>query len=110
MSSDVFGGVSKCLRVDETAPGMAEMKAMLRSLAERGFAAIRNSEDVGALMLCDLDLCTIVSKSSFAEGVPSEVWLITEFAVVPTSQSVRMAIADALWDAEQAPAAAAPAP
>ena len=76
---------------------MAGMRDMLEGLATKGYARLDTEDDPRALAVCKLDVGSIATRSTFAEGVPPEAWQGgQDFLLVPASHSVRMAIAKAL--------------
>ena len=100
LSPGIARGISVCMAMDETtAPGMTGLRDMLVDLAGRGYALIENDDDPRAGLICKLNIGSIASKSTFAEGVPGDIWAsgFAKFVVVPATQSIRVALAEALW-------------
>ena len=74
--------ISTCLRSREAAP----MAAMLRALAERGFAPVQSAaDDACAQTLSRANLGGLVRTSATLVGLPEELRRSAEFGVVPAS-------------------------
>jgi hypothetical protein len=73
--------ISVCLRSPESGP-MAEM---LRALAERGFAPVKDADNACAQMLSQANLGGLVRTSATVVGLPEELRTGAEYGVVPAS-------------------------
>ena len=73
--------ISVCLTSREAVP----MAAMLRALAERGFAPVEDANDACAQMLSQANLGGLVKTSATVVGLPEELRGGAEYGVVPAS-------------------------
>ena len=73
--------ISVCLKSREA----ARMEAMLRALAERGFAPVEDASDACAQMLSQANLGGLVKTSATVVGLPEELRGGAEYGVVPAN-------------------------
>ena len=74
-----------------------EMIATLQQLAERGFVPLQDRDDQIAEVISKNNVGGVVAKSALNVGLPKSVWNCDfKFGLVPSSQSMRLLIAEYL--------------
>ena len=92
--------VQNCLDSNEI--NISKMKIMLEKLAINGFVALTKRNDPIAIVMSDNNVCDIITNESTNIGFNESLWneAIDGYGIVPTSQSMRLAIAFVLCNLE----------
>lgn len=100
-SLDAIRGAVYCAQEGDRGKlkGMAGMRGMLLSVAERGYAPFITEDDPCVALGSLRNVWGVVGCSTFAPSVPPEAWdedSARRFIVVPASQSMRLLLASEL--------------
>ena len=102
-SLDAIRGAVYCAQAEEepelAGKGMAGMRDMLRSVAERGYAPFERETDPRVALGSLRNVWGVVSRSTSAPSVPPEAWKEDpdrNTIVVAASQAMRLLLARAL--------------
>ena len=99
-SLDAIRGAVYCARAEgRLIKGMAGMRDMLRSVAERGYAPFDDEDDPRVALGSLRNVWGVVSRSTSAPSVPPEAWKEDpdrNTIVVAASQATRLLLARAL--------------
>lgn len=97
-------GVAECVSAARGGTGMAGLEDMLRSIADRGYAAIPQRSDPRAEIVSAHNVGGVVSASASSPGIPPEAWDGGAHALlVASSQCMRLLLAEMLESAQPAP-------
>ena len=111
LASGAIDGAAECIAAARSRrPEMAGLEDMLRSIADRGYAAIDRRSDPRAELVSAHNVGGVVSVIASAPGIPPEAWDGGAKAVLEaSSQSMRLLLAKMLESAPPADAASSAA-
>jgi len=96
LGSSIFSNVSICLRAEYKEKPMPGIQELLEEVARFGFASIPDEDDPRARIASEKNVLGVVDARAVVVGVPYNLREGKKTGVVPSSQSMRLVIAETL--------------